>query len=214
MITSLTADVFSTYEALWRRAEHEGALVRYEGISPYGEAGWFHPTYYPKPTIVLVRPYYKEPDDEPRRESDAPAPHPQPDIHAEVITLAHEYGHFVSWSGRTERTEYELYAAIAKRRDTIIDEEFKKMPAGLSRQECNERLRTALHDRLDDDARDRILREETLAWQIGREVLTELTLANFELYDRRTKTGLHNHRYRLGIEDLCPDDIPEELSTE
>ena len=77
MITSLTDDVFSIYEALWRRAEHEGAIVRYEGISPYGEAGWFHPTYYPRPTIVLVRPYYKEPDDEPCRESDAPSPLPR-----------------------------------------------------------------------------------------------------------------------------------------
>jgi hypothetical protein len=214
MKTPRTDEAFSIYEALWRRAENEGAVVRYEGISPYGEAGWFHPTYYPRPTIVLIRPYYKEPDDEPSRESTAPAPLPQPDIYAEVTTLAHEYGHFVSWSGRTERAEYELYVAAARYRDAIIDEEIKKMPVGLSRQESNERLRTTLHDRLDGDARDRILREEMLAWRIGREVLAELALADFELYDRRTNVGIHNHRYRLGIEDLWPDDIPEELSTE
>jgi len=50
------------------------------------------------------------------------------------------------------------------------------------------------------------VREETLAWAIGREVLAELGLVNIVAYDQRTARGLHLHRYRLGLEEAWPGD--------
>lgn len=199
-------DFFPIYEALWRRAQAEGARVQYVGPRRGEPAGYFHPKHR---TIAVTRPYYRSPSKEPTRESNAPPHLPQPDLLAELITLAHEYGHFRSWAGRTDRAEYEVYDAIAKRRDVITAEEVARMPKGLTKQEWNDRLRRALYDGLDDDARARILREETLAWEAGREVLAELGHTDFTLYDERTRTGLHNHRYRLGMEDLWPGDVAE-----
>jgi hypothetical protein len=37
-------------------------------------------------------------------------------------------------------------------------------------------------------------------------VLAELGLTDFTLYDERARRGLHYHRYRLGIDELWPDD--------
>jgi len=199
-------DVYPVYERLWRRAQAEGAIVRYEGLAPNGEAGWFHPTYYPKPTIIVMRPYYKE-DDQPARDSNAPPPLAQPNIHEELITLAHEYGHFRSWAGRTERSKYNLYDVAAERRDAITAEVISKMPEGLSKQEHWERRRTAVRAALGADDLTRIIGEETLAWEVGREVLAELGLTDFALYDERMRRGLHYHRYRLGIDELRPDDV-------
>jgi hypothetical protein len=82
-----------------------------------------------------------------------------------------------------------------------------EMPDGLVPAEQNERMRRALHEGLDDEARERIVREETLAWAIGRETLVQLGLHDLTRYDQRTRIGLHNHRYRLGLEDAWPIDF-------
>jgi hypothetical protein len=120
-------------------------------------AGYFHPHNDEEPErspeIAIRRPYFIEPDDEPRRESNAPSHCPQPNIDTELFTLAHEYGHACSSAGRTEATEYKLYEAAAKHRDSVTEEESKRLPSGLSMLERNEQLRRAVHDRLDEDAR-------------------------------------------------------------
>lgn len=200
-------DVYPIYEGLWRRAETEGAIVRYSGRPGSGAAGMFYSTHFPKPTILVMRPYYKPPSDEPSRESDAPPPLAQPDIHEEMITLAHEYGHFRSWAEFTDRAEYEIYDAVIKLRDAVANEEVARIPEGLSKQARSDRLRTALYGALNDNARTRIVHEETLAWQVGRRVLADLGLQDFAVYDERARTGLHNHRYRLGMDDLWPGDV-------
>jgi len=97
-------DLFAIYEALWRRAETEGAWVHYDGLTGHGMAGYFAAREDDElnPMIAITRPYYIE-IDEPTRESNAPIPYAQPDIDQELITLAHEYGHFRSWAGVSVR---------------------------------------------------------------------------------------------------------------
>ncbi len=200
-------DVFPIYEQLWRRAQAEGARVKYIGWRPGNHAGYFDAVDYTRPVIALTRPYYKSPSTEPTRESNAPEEVPQPDLLEELLTLAHEYGHFRSWAGRTERAEHELYYAVTTRRGAATDEATAQMPEGLDVTEQNNRLRAALQAALNDDDRGRIMREEALAWEVGREVLVELGFDDLTRYDERTRTGLHFHRYRLGMEDLWPDDV-------
>jgi hypothetical protein len=186
-------DLWTVYLALWRRAEAEGAWVRYFGADHGGRAGWFHSRQDPRrakqlrPEITIVRPYYIPPMNQPSRERQAG--HPPPSLHEELTTLAHEYGHFSSYRGRTPPDEYERYFAAQVKRDEL----------GINN-------RDAVMLGLNDEERERIMREETLAWVIGREVLTELGAIDFALYDDRTKRGLHNHRYRLGIDELLLDD--------
>lgn len=78
-----------------------------------------------------------EPDYEPCRKSDAPSHCPQPNIDTELFTLAHEYEHACSSAGRTGATEYKLYEAAAKHRESVTEEESKKLPLVLDR--CRDR---------------------------------------------------------------------------
>jgi len=205
----MSEDVFPIYQALWRRAEAEGVFVGYVGVVGNGEAGYFHsredPVRKRKPMIAITRPYYKSPGNEPTRESNAPSASAQPDLRAELFTLAHEYGHFRSWAGRTERVEWDAYTAVAVRRDELTKQLHAESPDA-DGPTFNARLREAMQTKLSADDRDRIVREETLAWDIGREVLAELGLGDFHEYDERARNGLHNHRYRLGMDDLWPGD--------
>jgi len=183
-------DPFPIYAALWRRAQDEGAIVRYEGTSDNGEAGWFHPTRFPRPTIVVVRPYYMEPDDEPHRSSNAPSHLPQPCIDDELITLAHEYVHFRSHAGKTERVEYERYDSAVKQRDAILEKADAAVPSGFTAQQRWDRLRAAIGEELDERDRQRIVDEEQRAWDIGREALVELGHSDFTRYDERVRQGI------------------------
>lgn len=203
--------VFPIYEQLWRRAESAGVWVHYGGWPDESLAGYFNPRddepFKQRPELAIRRPYCGSSSTTPRRDSTAPPPLPQPDILEELITLAHEYGHFCSFNGRTERTEYQLYDATVKRRDATWADEVNKLPEGLSKLERNERVRRQMFARLDDDARTRLIREETLAWTIGRDVLVELGFADFARYDATSEKHLHNHRWRLGMEDAWPGDL-------
>jgi hypothetical protein len=191
-------DVFPFYERLWRRAQRDGVFVHYRGIMLNGEAGYFasRHTEGRKPEIAIARPYYAN-DDTPARERIAGAPMPAPDLVEELITLAHEYGHWQSYSGRTLRYDWERYFATAKKRDAV------------SARVDGAAQRDALRVELNDDDRERIVREETMAWVIAREVLSELALDDDEFwaaFERHAKQGLHNHRYRLGLDELWPGD--------
>jgi hypothetical protein len=204
-------DVFEIYKKVWCRAQADKTVwVHYGYWLEEGLAGYFDPRENRdrpmKPEIAIWRPYPKEPMEEPTRESNAPPDKPQPDLVAELHTLAHEYGHSQSWAGRTPPDEYKLYYAIAKRRDEVVAEEKTKLPKGLSLLEINERLRRAVYARLDDDAHRRVIDEEALAWNIGREVLAEFEYPGLATYDAIIENRLHNHRYLLGMEDAWPGD--------
>ena len=201
-------DRFPIYVQLWRRAEQDGAWVHYDGWADHGMAGYFDARVRDGlgPMIAITRPYYIEDAEVPRRESQAPPPLPQPDIERELATLAHEYGHLHSFLGRTPRDEWERYDTIARLRSSVSDELTENMPDGLTAAEANERFRAELGARLGEEACSAIVREETLAWAIGREVLVELGVVDLSFFDERTRIGLHLHRYRLGIDDAWPED--------
>jgi hypothetical protein len=207
-------DIFAIYEALWRRAKNEGAFVHYGGLQRWGEAGYFNDRQDSRrrvqrsPEILIYRPYYR---------SDAmPSRHciegqPDPDLRAELATLAHEYGHFASYSGRTPRPDWDVYKQTAIDRNEVEEELAAPLrDKGLTPTEFHDRVRTGLALRLGNDGIDRIVGEETLAWVIGREVLVEYGADDeyLDFYDNRTRIGLHNHRYRLNRDDLWPEDIP------
>lgn len=204
------ADVFPIYAQLWRLAESEGIYVHYDGIMAGGQAGYFHarddgdrPR---KPEIAIHRPYYRD-HDNPTPDSNAPEGKPQPDLVEELFTLAHEYGHSRSWAGRTPRDQYALYYAAALHRDEFAAAEWKRLDASLPLAELCEKHRQALRAALSDDERRRIVDEEELAWKIGREVLVKLGFADLVRYDETATRHVHNHRYRLGIDDLWPGDL-------
>lgn len=198
---------YEVYEALWRRAEKEGVWVHYDGWDGHGMAGYFAPRDDEdlSPMIAITRPYYIE-IDEPSPHSNAPPPFAQPDIEEELITLAHEYGHFCSFRGRTPRPEWDAYNAITRRRSLLEQNLREEAADGLSDRDANDWYRAALGERLGEATCAAIMREEALAWQVGREVLAELGVVDFTVYDERRRRGLHLHRYRLGLEDAWPDD--------
>lgn len=93
------SEVKTTYAQLWSAATAAGAYVSYRGLADNGEAGWFEvlrSASRPIPKIVVVRARY--------------LPTPQPAwslndgnelttdvLEDELITLAHEFGHYKSW---------------------------------------------------------------------------------------------------------------------
>lgn len=210
-------EAFLIYEALWHRAETDGVVVHYGGWPDASLAGYFHPRDEEqrdgrpkfKPVIAIRRPWYREPGDKPSRDSNAPSPNPQPNIAEELITLAHEYGHSRSYAVQTDPAEYAPYRDAAFLRDEVEREQAAALPEDLPVREWNERRRRAVYDALSDDQRTRIMREEELAWKIGREVLVEYGFEGLDTYDRTAKHHLHNHRYRLCIDDAWPGDFDE-----
>jgi hypothetical protein len=80
---------------------------------------------------------------------------------------------------------------------------------GMSGTEIGNRIRAALQTELTDDERDRLVREEMLAWDLGRAVLRDLGVTDFSRFDERRAQGLHAHRYRLGLEEAWPSDLEQ-----
>lgn len=187
-------EAFEIYAVLWKRAQAEGALVLYKGASPAGEAGWFDAPHRTGelPSITIVRSHYIQVD-EPHEGRNDGGP---VDIPSELITLAHEYGHFRSWLCETPRPQWETYLKAAKARDKAygldMAGEFKVIPTWTSR--------------LPDAQKQLILEEEGKAWSIGRRVLTELDFEAWAAYEKGERLGLHNHRYRLGLDGAWPED--------
>jgi hypothetical protein len=202
------ADVFDLYRALWRRLEERGCRIVYDGFLEDG-SGHFHPhpheTGQDSPTIAIGRPYYAAEGEWPNRHRNPGGRAlPPPDLLSELVTLAHEAGHFLSWNERTPRNAWQRYFGVAKKRDQIVAE----VPKDGSIDEYNDRLRAAVQSSLSAEQIELILAEEELAWRIGRELLERLGFDDFEYYEARTHKGLHNHRYRLGLDELWPEDRP------
>ncbi|MBE7481535.1 MAG: hypothetical protein HS104_16335 [Polyangiaceae bacterium] len=181
-------------------------MVRYDGLAEEG-SGSFHPDPRERgekrPTITIARPFY-EAVNRPTRSRNAGGAHlPPPNLLAETFTLAHECGHFLSWRERAPRDEWTAYYIAAKARDDA----WSQLPDDLPPPEYNERLRSSAKEQLTADQIDLILAEEARAWAIGRELLESLGFEDLPAYDERTIRGLHDHRYRLGLDELWDDDL-------
>lgn len=189
-------EVFPHYKDLWKRTPLDDLYIHYEGRSLNGEAGYFQHDGQGNgnPRIVIIRAHYAEPDDEPSmiRADGEPV-----DLAAEMITLAHEYGHYLSFSERTPRAQWHAYYRALQERDRLVSE--------LLKRGCNNVLthRDRLKQRLSGRDKTLIIEEETLAWTLGRQFVPPSLL---EEYARRAVHGVHCHRYRLGIDPLWPED--------
>jgi len=217
-------DVFPIYEALWAWVKSEGVIIRY-GNCTNGEGGYFiandpeqpiamseENAWRPnRPWLVIDRPWPKTPTSQPSRENNAPVGKPQPDLRSELLTLAHECGHMCSWKGRTPRDQWLIYAGVEMHRyevKTEIDAELAGVKPSIT--DLVERARwlsARMFERLTDDQRARIVHEETLAWQIGRELLARFGLTDFDGYEQHAELHVHNHRAQLGMEEMTNEDI-------
>ncbi len=176
------SDVFPAYEALWKRVQSEGVSVEFGLLEEDESNGGFHTGGCGDPQILIFRKWFRSPPDVLTRDSNAPAGQPQPDLLIELITLAHEYGHVLSWKGATPKAEYTAY-----RRSLDLWESL--------RQSNNAHG----DDELPKDDQQRILDEEALAWRLGRDVLTELGFDDFLKYDQRAIDGVQAYRTRFNI---------------
>jgi hypothetical protein len=72
-----------------------------------------------KPEIQITRAFYRTPQDEPTEllSNGQPA-----NVEDELLTLAHEYGHYLSWKGETARKTWEQYHAAAFHREGVVKE--------------------------------------------------------------------------------------------
>ena len=178
--------LFLIYERLWRRIQAEGVRVHYNGLA-LDEGGHFlHDGCgkLKKPDIQITRPFYRTPSDEPSEFLNTNA---RADIKKELLILAHEYGHCLSWKGETPPEKWGSYHAAAFRRDGAVKD------GGWD----------AVPDTLHDAEKQLIVDEETLAWKLGRQFIPEELYAE---YDEEARRGVHNHRYRLGLDELWPED--------
>ncbi len=165
--------MLSLYKTLWIRSGAEGVPVTYAGETPNGEDGWFQ-VYFDESegvecgSIHMVRPFYGDPrTPSATRSAAAPADLAPPDILAELCTLAHEYGHAVSWRAGNRTAEY-----VA-----ATDRMFKLLDA-------------AAGGRLTDEECSLIEAEERRAWANGRAMLGELGFADWAVFDERERAGL------------------------
>jgi hypothetical protein len=186
--------LFERYVALWRQIESEGVRLLYDGlIFAHGIEGLFihegrcEPT---RPEIWISRPTYKQPRNQPLDVHGDGTPAP---IEKELLTLAHEYGHFLSWKGRATDGRWDAYRAAALRRDDIA------VGAG------PDGVRVAWSAAMSEADKTLILDEETLAWKLGRPSIPDELHAE---YDEKTRLSLHFYRYRMGFDPLWPEDGP------
>jgi hypothetical protein len=195
---------FDEYKALWNRIKDDNVYVRYDG-SGRGEEGYFEHDRNPiqredgtwdwGPLIGICRHHYTTPVDEPtdHRNNGEPV-----DLKREFITLAHEYGHSLSFRGGSPKPTWEAYHRAATHRDKLLD--------ALSARCCRNELtrRDRLRARMSNREKRLIAAEETLAWQLGRDLMPDRLLPE---YDWRARHGVHCHRFRMGMEGLWFEDI-------
>jgi hypothetical protein len=185
-------EIFPVYAALWGRLPVEDLWIHYVGPTPRGEAGYFQHDGqggFKRPEIGVLRSHFVEPDDEP---SMLRSNGVRVNLVTEMFTLAHEFGHYLSYAGVTPPETWHAYHRAVVHRDELGD----AIDNELSR-------RDRLRKRLSGRERRLIVAEETRAWALGREFIPEPVLA---AYERRARQGVHFHRYRLGIDPLWPQD--------
>jgi len=185
-------NLFPAYVSLWRRIQSEGVWIHYNGLAT-DEDGHFVPDgcgSRKAPEIQLTRSRYMSPQHEPSEFLNTGL---RANIQKELITLAHEYGHYLSWKSPTTRPRWDRYHAVASRRDRIAGQAgWDAVAGGLSYEE-----------------KGLVVDEESLAWSLGRPFVPEHLLAEF---DERARRGIHYHRFRLWLDELWPDDAPGQIS--
>jgi hypothetical protein len=179
------------YEALWRHIEADGVYVWY-GISQRGESGYFQHDGKPirgpdgswesGPLVGVCREHSTTPDTRPSDRDDNGT---QVDLANELFTLAHEYGHCLSFRGRTAQQVWQAYHRAAIRRDELYD----SIPNGGD-------VPSVLSAGLSDDEKALIIAEEALAWRLGHALVPIDLLAS---YDACAKHHVNNHRLRMGM---------------
>lgn len=189
-------DLFPAYAALWRRLPAEALWVHYYGGSARGESGYFQHDgqgCFKRPEIGILRPFHIDEDEPSMARSDGHLV----DLKAEMCTLAHEYGHYLSWADEASRETWRSYQRAAVLRDQLLD--------AMTGAHCFNVLthRDRLRRRLPGQAKRLIVAEETRAWELGRDLIPEGLRAE---YDDDAVHGVHCHRYRLGIDPLWPGD--------
>lgn len=186
-------NVFEINQRLLQRALGDGVRVSYEEWGPAGHLsracnGHFSPRVsdagIAEPIIVVGR-------------------DPQSlDPTGELITLAHEYGHFCSF--RDDRVRWERYETAQFLTEWIIPR-FLRSPFVEHISEVDQlQIRQAVYQGLDDESRGLILDEEDRAWKLGQDTLEQLGIVDLQGYSARKLSGLENHRRRLGMGDSWP----------
>lgn len=187
----MTDDVFTIYQKAWAAAEVAGATVRYQSHLP---GGYFHPVAQANgavsPIIGISRPWPEQATKPCRGYSQhAPPGQPPPDIAHELMILAHEYGHLLSWKERTPRARWRQGNAATRKRD----EAWGTAPGTISERGAR------AFPALTDEERALIVEEETTAWEIARELLDDLGFSEWDTFARDREESLQNTRLSLGI---------------
>jgi hypothetical protein len=129
---------------------------------------------------------------------------------AELITLAHEFGHVRSFID--DRSRWNLYdnarflTIWIKRQSAGICGE---LLGGATEDERDQLIRRVLYQSLHDEARQRILDEEEYAWDVGRSILVRLGLEDFSQYDSRAEVSIDSYRFALGMKERWPDCVSD-----
>ncbi len=178
------SELWATYVALWKRAQAAGIHVHYNGIANNPRSGGFHPRDGAtdggrRPMIEIVRPYY-ETHDEPTQGRNTGGAHlPPPDLLEELITLAHEFGHFLSWK-QGNRTR--PYVDATTHIERYFDGE--DLP------------------RLAEEQIQLVRDEERRAWTFGEEELRELGFADWDAFCSHKRDALDQYEIIFRWEPL------------
>lgn len=197
--------LLATYRALWKQVKDEGIDVGFEpcemdrvgGFKPPGVDntvpeirisghGWFDNV---NGLPTRERPGKRLTDDE---------------LRGEVMTLAHEYGHFLSMkmskeAGGENLERWNQYRKVIDRWDKIR-ERVESEDVESEDVEYYDRMRDVLRQELTDDERKLILAEETTASKYGRPALEHHGFEGLALYDEHASKNLHCYRVRLGMD--------------
>lgn len=169
----LVMDVYQLYERAWSEIRKLVPIHYDTCIQPDGgessEGGYFQDNGTDPAIIILCTNggFERKMPHRPSRRLASGVDATDERLLAELITLAHEYGHVVSKRGQTPTDEWRRYREAEDRR----------------------RLRYPItkHDR------DLIVAEESLAWAVGRELLTGLGFKDWTEYERREAVGIASY---------------------
>ncbi len=135
--------------------------------------GWFAPLdgLAEKGLIVIVRNYYREPADVPTRDRNPGTPKDVPtvDLREELFTLAHEYGHFRSYTEGHHNSEYSKALTALE---------------GAARP-------------LSESTCEIIWNEEKRAWDHARALLIDNDITQLDDFEKRVAMSLSEYKKRF-----------------
>jgi hypothetical protein len=212
----LVDELLEVYQRLWAHARAGGVVVKFwpfvadvAGRYEHGEATTDEPRRDPLIRIVRRDALVADEDALPTRERRVGPTLDDDELRRELLTLAHEYGHFVShWESRaaggSARETWLAYHRSLNKWNEIS----ARFDACEDPREQDRRRREAARRELDDTDREQILGEESTAWRHGRRTLEDLggTESVLEQCDTRSRESLRFYRVRLGIEQPRPED--------